>query len=93
VRFAFELPRALARYVARKGSIAVDGVSLTVNGIEGRRFEVNIVPHTLEKTILDACRPGTKVNIEVDLIARYLERLMGLGGDPAPEGSGPERIA
>jgi riboflavin synthase len=93
IRFVFELPRALPRYVARKGSIAVDGVSLTVNTVKGTRFEVNIVPHTLEVTTLDACREGTRVNIEVDLIARYLERLMGLGGDPAAEGLAPERLA
>jgi riboflavin synthase len=76
VRVEFEVPAELARYVARKGSITVDGVSLTVNGVSGNRFDVNLVPHTLEVTILGACRPGTRVNLEVDIIARYLERLV-----------------
>jgi riboflavin synthase len=71
-----ELPEALARYVARKGSVAVDGVSLTVNAVEGRRFEVNVVPHTLAATIIGEYRAGTAVNIEVDIVARYLERLL-----------------
>jgi riboflavin synthase len=61
--------------VARKGSVCVDGVSLTVNGVSGSRFDVNLVPHTLEVTILGDYQPGTAVNIEVDIIARYLERL------------------
>lgn len=77
-RFAFELPSGLARYVARKGSVAVDGISLTVNTVSGPRFEVNIIPHTLERTNLDGCQVGSRVNIEIDLVARYLERLMGL---------------
>lgn len=79
VRVEFELPAALARYVARKGSICIDGVSLTVNGVAGTRFDVNLVPHTLEKTILGDYRPGTRVNLEVDIIARYLERLLAEG--------------
>jgi len=79
VRVEFEVPAELARYVARKGSICVDGVSLTVNGAAGRRFDVNLVPHTLEMTILGGCRPGTRVNLEVDIIARYLERLVAEG--------------
>ena len=70
-----ELPAALARYVARKGSIAVDGVSLTVNAVQDRRFEVNIIPHTSAVTIIGGYRVGTAVNIEVDVVARYLERL------------------
>jgi riboflavin synthase len=76
VRVEFEVPAGLARYVARKGSICVDGVSLTVNGVAGRRFDVNLVPHTLDLTILGDHRPGTRVNLEVDIIARYLERLL-----------------
>ena len=72
----FELPGDLARYVARKGSIAIDGTSLTVNEVDGRRFGVNIVPHTLERTTMGAYQPGAWVNIEVDLVARYLERLL-----------------
>ena len=79
VRMEFEVPDELARYVARKGSVCVDGVSLTVNGVAGRRFDVNLVPHTLEMTILGDYRPGTRVNLEVDIIARYLERLLAEG--------------
>lgn len=75
-RLSFEAPQAIARYIARKGSIAIDGVSLTVNAVAGTRFEVNIVPHTWENTTLGALVPGSKVNLEVDLIARYLERLL-----------------
>jgi riboflavin synthase len=76
VRVEFEVPSQLARYIACKGSVCVDGVSLTVNGVSGRRFDVNLVPHTLEVTILGGYRPGTRVNLEVDIIARYLERLV-----------------
>ena len=76
VRVEFEVPAELARYIARKGSVTVDGVSLTVNGASGTRFDVNLVPHTLEMTILGGYRPGTRVNLEVDIIARYLERLV-----------------
>ena len=65
----------LARYIARKGSIAVQGVSLTVNGVEGRRFHVNLIPHTLAVTTLGALAAGAPVNLEVDLVARYVERL------------------
>lgn len=74
-RMEFELPAQLARYVARKGSITVDGTSLTVNDVNDNRFCVNIVPHTLERTIMGEYDVGSRVNIEVDLIARYLERL------------------
>lgn len=76
-RFRFEIPSALARYVAPKGSICIDGVSLTVNEVEGTRFDVNLIPHTLSVTTLGALQPGSRVNVEVDLIARYLERLAG----------------
>jgi riboflavin synthase len=69
------VPSELARFVASKGSIAIDGVSLTVNAAEGRRFSVNLIPHTLAETTLGALRTGARVNLEVDLIARYLERL------------------
>ena len=79
VRVEFEVPAQLARYVARKGSICIDGVSLTVNGVSGRRFDVNLVPHTLEVTTLGDYRPGTRVNLEVDIIARYLERMLEAG--------------
>lgn len=76
VRVEFEVPAGLAHYIARKGSVTVDGVSLTVNGVAGDRFDVNLVPHTLEVTILGGYQPGTRVNLEVDIIARYLERLL-----------------
>ena len=85
VRFTVEAPRELARYIAHKGSISVDGISLTVNAVDGARFALNIVPHTLQETIMDGYRAGTRVNLEVDLVARYLERLL-LGeqaADPA----------
>ncbi len=78
-RFTVEAPPELARYIAARGSICVDGVSLTVNRVEGSRFELNIVPHTLAETTLDTWRPGRRVNLEVDLIARYLERLLEAG--------------
>jgi len=71
------LPPELARYVARKGSICVDGVSLTVNRVEGDSFEVFLIPHTLGATTLGRLAPGGRVNIEVDLIARYVERMLG----------------
>jgi len=76
-RLQIALPAGLARYVARKGSITVDGVSLTVNGVTGERFEVNVIPHTRAVTTLRHLVPGSRVNIEVDLTARYLERLLG----------------
>ncbi len=79
IRVEFEVPEDLARYIARKGSVCIDGVSLTVNGVAGRRFDVNLVPHTLEVTILGGYHPGARVNIEVDIIARYLERLVAEG--------------
>jgi riboflavin synthase len=75
-RMEFELPGALMRFVASKGSICVDGVSLTVNDIEGCRFAVNIIPHTLAVTTLGELRVGDGVNIEIDVIARYIDRLM-----------------
>jgi riboflavin synthase len=74
-----EVPAELARYVARKGSIAVDGVSLTVNSVAGARFSVNLIPHTLSVTTLSALAPGGRVNLEVDLVARYLERMLAVG--------------
>jgi len=75
-RMVFRMPEELARYVAKKGSICIDGTSLTVNDVQGGEFGVNIVPHTLEHTIMGGYEPGTTVNLEVDLIARYLEKLM-----------------
>jgi riboflavin synthase len=79
-RWTFELPSDLARYVASKGSIAIDGVSLTVNGVDGRRFGVNLIPHTVQATTFRDRRAGDAVNIEVDLVARYVERLYGERG-------------
>ena len=76
VRFEFRVPEALARYIAEKGSVCVDGTSLTVNGVHGAVFDVNIVPHTLAATTLGDLGPGSTVNIEVDQIARYVERLL-----------------
>ena len=78
-RLQFELPAPLMRFVAPKGSICVSGVSLTVNGVGGRRFDVNIIPHTREATTLGELRVGTGVNIEIDTIARYLEHLANFG--------------
>jgi riboflavin synthase len=74
-RFEFEAPAQLARYIARKGSICIDGVSLTVNDVAGARFGVNLIPHTLSVTTLATLQAGSRVNLEVDLVARYLERL------------------
>ncbi len=76
VRLRVRAPDSLARYIAVKGSICVDGVSLTVNSVRGGEFDLNIVPHTLEQTTLDEFRAGRAVNLEVDIIARYLERLL-----------------
>ncbi len=75
-RMEFELPAALMRFVAPKGSICVNGVSLTVNAVEGRRFDVNVIPHTHEVTTLGELKIDDGVNIEIDVIARYLDRLM-----------------
>ena len=69
-------PQPLARYIARKGSITVDGVSLTTNRVEDAEFSINLIPHTVEVTTLKRCAPGVKVNLEVDLIARYVERML-----------------
>lgn len=76
VQFRFEVPAGLERYIAEKGSICIDGTSLTVNKAENNWFEVNIIPHTMQETIMKNYRIGTQVNLEVDLIARYLERLL-----------------
>lgn len=75
-RLQFEAPAGLARYIARKGSITIDGISLTVNEVDGARFGVNIIPQTWTHTTLGRRRSGDPVNLEVDLIARYLERLL-----------------
>jgi riboflavin synthase len=82
-RLEFKVPDGLARYIATKGSICIDGTSLTVNEVKGARFTVNIIPHTQQETVIQHYRPGTRVNLEVDLVSRYLERL--LLGDAAAD--------
>ena len=81
IRLAIEIPKEYARYVAKKGSVCVDGVSLTVNEVSGNTFELNIIPHTADVTIIDDYAAGTVVNVEVDLLARYLERLLDTDTD------------
>ena len=88
VRFTIRAPDELARYIATKGSICVDGISLTVNAVDGASFALNIVPHTLAETTMQDYRPGRRVNLEVDLVARYLERLLQ-GEAAAQPGAGP----
>jgi riboflavin synthase len=78
-RLVISAPPAIARYIARKGSVAMDGVSLTVNAVEGDTFEVNLIAHTLGATTLHQLKPGAQVNLEVDLLARYIERLQEAG--------------
>jgi riboflavin synthase len=81
-RAVFEAPRDLARFIARKGSITVDGVSLTVNSVEGARFEVNLIPHTRRTTTLGELAAGDRVNLEIDILARYVERALNMPKDP-----------
>ena len=90
-RIDIEAPRALAKYIAHKGSITVDGISLTVNSVDGAVFSLNIVPHTQHMTTIADWKPGTQVNLEVDIIARYLERL--LLGDKAADAKDGEGIS
>ncbi|MGA8398505.1 MAG: riboflavin synthase [Stellaceae bacterium] len=80
MRFSFEAPAELAPYIAPKGSVALDGVSLTVNKVDGMSFGVNIIPHTLSHTVFGDAGQGTRMNIEIDLIARYIERLLAVRG-------------
>lgn len=87
-RFWLQAPANLARYIAARGSICIDGVSLTVNEVEGSRFSLNLVPHSLAKTTLQHLAVGQKVNVEVDLLARYLERLLTGGQASEPAASG-----
>jgi len=86
IRFVLRAPDALAKYIAHKGSICIDGTSLTVNAVNGAEFELNIIPQTMAETVFGQYRPGTRVNLEVDVIARYLERLM-MGEAAADSGS------
>lgn len=91
IRVYIQAPEGLLRYIAAKGSITIDGTSLTVNGVEGACFDVNIVPHTWEKTRFSVYQNGSKVNLEVDIIARYLEKLLA-GTHSAPNLLGSSRI-
>jgi riboflavin synthase len=75
LRVELSAPRTLARYIARKGSVTLDGVSLTVNAVDGVKFSINLIPHTLEVTTLGSLHPGARLNLEIDLLARYVERL------------------
>jgi riboflavin synthase len=75
LRVELAAPATLARYIARKGSVTLDGVSLTVNAVDGVRFTINLIPHTLEVTTLGRLQPGARLNLEIDLLARYVERL------------------
>ena len=75
-RLRFSVPAGLQRYIANKGSICIDGVSLTVNDVQGNEFSITVIPHTLQSTIMGQYKAGSAVNVEVDLIARYLERLI-----------------
>ena len=87
VQFKVRAPRELAKYIAHKGSITVDGTSLTVNAVDGAEFLLTIIPHTLSETIMASYQPGRRVNLEVDLLARYLERLL-LGDKAAHPATG-----
>ena len=78
-RLVFEAPEALQKFIAVKGSIAVDGVSLTVNEVAAATFGINLIPHTLAVTTLDRCEPGTRVNLEIDVVARYVARCLEEG--------------
>ncbi len=85
-RFRLRAPAALARYIAAKGSVCIDGISLTVNKVKASEFELNIVPHTLTETTMGDFKPGRRFNLEIDIIARYLERLL-LGDKAATPGA------
>jgi riboflavin synthase len=89
IRVEVSAPAELAKYIAHKGSICIDGTSLTVNAVTGNRFELNIIPQTMAETIFGEYRPGSRVNLEVDVIARYLERLV-LGDAAADPGMATE---
>ncbi|MGA7259549.1 MAG: riboflavin synthase [Stellaceae bacterium] len=84
VRFVFDAPKDLAKFIAVKGSVTLDGVSLTVNEMSGTRFGVNIIPHTLACTNFGAAKPGQRMNLEIDLIARYVARFLGARAEGVP---------
>jgi len=86
-RFVLRAPHELAKYIAHKGSITVDGTSLTVNAVNGAEFDLNIIPQTMAETVFGEYQVGSRVNLEVDVIARYLERLVQ-GDDAARAGAG-----
>ena len=90
IRYRFEVDTGIQHYIAAKGSVTVDGTSLTVNSVDANRFDVNIVPHTQQKTVFQHYKPGSRVNIEVDIIARYLERL--LQGKDVPQSDKDQRM-
>ncbi|QKX16086.1 riboflavin synthase [Microbulbifer sp. YPW1] len=94
-QFRLRAPDELAKYIAHKGSITIDGTSLTVNAVDGAEFELTIVPHTIAETVIGGYQAGTKVNLEVDLIARYLERLLlgDAAAKPSSEGLTMEFLA
>ncbi len=87
-RFRFEVPAELSGFIAPKGSVALDGVSLTVNEVDGARFGVNIIPHTFEVTTFGSLEAGARVNVEIDLLARYVRRLLTAGSIPGPADDG-----
>lgn len=95
IRFVLRAPDELARYIAHKGSITVDGTSLTVNAVNGAEFDLNIIPQTMAETVFGEYQPGSRVNLEVDVIARYLERLMqgDAAAQPGAEGISMKTLA
>jgi riboflavin synthase len=93
VKMAFRAPKELARFIAEKGSITISGVSLTVNGVSGDAFDIMLIPHTLAKTSLDLLQPGHDVNLEVDVLARYVARLLETGRDADPNAANEAWLA
>ena len=93
IRYTIQVPAELKRYIAVKGSICIDGTSLTVNAVNDDRFDINIVPHTQERTIIQSYKSGTEVNLEVDLVARYLESLLLHSSDENKEGLSLDLLA
>ena len=92
-RFVIQAPQSLMKYIAEKGSICIDGISLTVNGVDANCFDLNIVPHTLSHTIMNEYQAGTEVNLEVDVVARYVERLLvGASASENKEGISLEKL-
>ena len=92
-RYKIEAPMAICKYIAEKGSICINGISLTVNEVEACVFGINIVPHTIQETTIKHFKAGTQVNLEVDLLARYLERMMSAPQDKQPSNITPEFLA